>query len=39
MKNIRILKPEDEKLSWVTIRSSMNEKNREELRQLAAALG
>ncbi len=38
MKNIRILKPEDEKLSWVTIRSSMNEKNREELRQLAAAL-
>ena len=38
MKNIRILKPEDEKLSWVTIRSSMNEKNREELQQLAAAL-
>ena len=38
MKNICILKPEDEKLSWVTIRSSMNEKNREELRQLAAAL-
>ena len=27
-----------EKLAWVTIRSSMNEKNREEIRQLAAAL-